>query len=279
MYTKGDFHVHTTASDGELTPEDLILYIKDNHLADIIAVTDHDTTSGIETAMKIGKDLGIKVIPGIELSALYNDESIHILGYFRDDSYKNSEFQKFLKDITDFRIYRARKITENLRKFFSIDIDYNYVLKISKGVVARPHIARAIIQTGYNYSWDYIFENIIGKDSPAYVHNKKVSVEEGIAILKEVNALVILAHPVLIKRAPIDELLKFDFDGIEAFYYLNADENTNFFIEKALEYNKLVSAGSDFHTLNTTDTKHGTVGNVYLEGLYLDAFLKKMNIK
>jgi len=275
MYIKGDFHIHTTASDGVLTPKEVIELAKKNNL-DIIAITDHDTTAGIEEALEYGYAIGVKVIPGIELSALHNGESIHILGYFKDNSFLNPEFQNFLLNIHEYRLFRAKKIVENLEKFFNIKISYDRILELSKGVIARPHIASAIIEAGYPYSWDYIFDNIINNESPAYVPNKQISIPEGIALLKSFNAVVVLAHPILIKNTDIEELLNYDFDGIEAFYYLNTPAQTDDLVNKASRHNKFVSAGSDFHGITTGDTKHGNISTVSLTGNYLEVFLNHL---
>ncbi|WP_102400069.1 PHP domain-containing protein [Haloimpatiens massiliensis] len=277
MYTKGDFHMHTTASDGGLSPLQLVDIVRKKGF-DVISITDHDTLDSLENGVKTGEALGVKVIPGIELSTIHHEETIHILGYFRDEQYKNKELNKFLQDIKDFRVERSKKIISNLKKFFNIDIDYQKVLHDAKGVVARPHIAKAIIENGYNYSWEYIFSNIINSDSPAYVPNKKISTEEGIHLLKNLNAVVILAHPVLIKKTPIKHMLKLPFDGIEAIYPLNNPQEEKEFINLAKESGKLITAGSDFHGINDKDSNHGALGDVCLEGEYLSNFLNKIFI-
>ena len=263
MYNRGDFHLHTNASDGKLSPKELIHTASLNGL-DIIAITDHDTTLNVEEGIREGISENIRVIPGIELSTIHNNESIHILGYFKDDKYKDADFQNFLKDIDDFRIFRGKKIVENLDTFFKIKLDYQKVLDDAKGVIARPHIAKAIIDAGYKYDWKYIFDNFLSNDSPAYVHIKRISTADGISILKKVNALVVLAHPVLIKNSSIDEMLSFDFDGIEAVYPINTKKQKAFLKSKAKEYNKFITAGSDFHGITTSDTGHGQVGSVFL---------------
>jgi predicted metal-dependent phosphoesterase TrpH len=260
---KGDFHMHTTASDGKLSPQEVVRRAKERG-TDIIAITDHDTTIGLDEAIAEGKLQKIRVIPGIELSTIYNNESIHILGYFKDETYKNKNFQDFLYEMKNFRTIRAQKLIDNLDKFFNIKINYEQVYKEAEGVIARPHIARAIINQGYNYSWDYIFDNIINEDSPAYVSNKKVSITEGIDILKSVNAFTSLAHPVLVKNSKIEDLLNFHFDGVEAIYSQNTPEQTKSLIELAKNYGKLITAGSDFHGNDNGDTKHGDIGAVYL---------------
>ncbi|MFL0252340.1 PHP domain-containing protein [Clostridium neuense] len=275
MYFKGDFHTHTNASDGKFSAHDLLILAKSKGI-DIMAVTDHDTTDNLNPAITLSKEANIKIIPGIELSTLHNGESIHILGYFKDSSYKEKNFQNFLSEMKEYRIWRAKKIVSNLKKFFNIDLDYEDLTKYARGVIARPHIARAIMSAGYNYTYDYIFDNILNKESPAYIPNKKVSVDEGIKILKSANAIVVLAHPILIKKTSVDEMIKFNFDGIEAIYPLNSKNDTERFISLAKKNNKLITAGSDFHTDEISDTKHGKLGDIYLDGENLDKLLKKL---
>ncbi|KEH97837.1 hydrolase [Clostridium botulinum C/D str. BKT12695] len=277
MYKKGDFHLHTTASDGKLSPSELVNLAK-KQAFDIIAITDHDNTFGLKEGISTGKEIGVKVLPGIELSTRYNNESIHILGYFKDNSYQNEFFQNYLKDIQDYRIKRANKILDNLYKFFNIKLDFEKILKSNKGVIARPHIAKAIVQAGYPYDFDFIFDNMIGNDSPAYVPNKEISIEEGIKILKSANAITSLAHPTLIKKTPIDELLKYDFDCIEAIYPLNKLGETEKFIKLAKSFNKNISGGSDYHGLGKTDTKHGYIGDAFLTKNNLENFLNLLNL-
>jgi 3',5'-nucleoside bisphosphate phosphatase len=277
MYSKGDFHLHTTSSDGKLSPEELVRLGKAKAL-DIIAVTDHDTTLGLERAKTESKLSNVCVIPGIELSTLHNNESVHLLGYFMDDKYKDKEFQIFLQNMKAYRVNRAKNIVGNLKKFFDISIDYDKVFKSAKGVIARPHIAKAIIEAGYSYTWDYIFDNIISKESPAYVPNKEVSIPEGIQILKDVNAIVCLAHPVLIKKSKPEALVNFDFDGIEAIYPLNSPDDTAMLTDLAKSHKKLITAGSDYHGSDLGDTKHGDIGCVYLEGTALNELTSRLGL-
>lgn len=276
MYKKGDFHLHTLASDGRLTPSELVETALKAGL-DIIAITDHDTTSGVSEAIAAGDKLGIKIIPGMELSATHKDESLHILGYFKDDTYKSDKFQTFLKEMHDYRSWRGKRIISNLKIYFDIDIDGEKLLSETKGVIARPHIAQAIIKAGYNYDWDFLFDTILSKDSPAYVPNKNISINEGIKILREVNALVVLAHPILVKKSTIEELIKYDFDGIEGIYALNTEEATAKYIKIAAENNKFVTAGSDFHGIGNVDSKHGNIADVNLTGDRLNYFVDKLN--
>lgn len=280
LYKKGDFHLHTTASDGKLSPEEIVTNSKKAGL-DIIAITDHDTISGIDSALCQGEKVNIKVIPGIELSTLYNNKSVHILGYFKNTSFISLKFKNFLKEMRSYRAYRAKKIVDNLNKFFNINIPYEKVVKNAHGIITRPHIAQAIIDERYNYSFQDIFKNFIGESCAAYVPNKKLSTLDGIKMLQSLNALVILAHPVLIKEVNIEELIELPFHGIEAIYANNTKEDTNKFIKYAKKYNKIITAGSDFHGKTSQkykDLKHSnTIGEVFLDEDGINIFLDKLN--
>lgn len=276
MYTKGDFHLHTTASDGNLSPEDLVNMAKEENI-DIMAVTDHDTIHGVHSAVLEGEKIGIEVIPGLELSTLYHNENIHILGYFRSTSQIGDKLKDYLISMSEHRLYRAKKIVENLDRIFNIKLDYEKILNAADGIIARPHIAKAIIAASYDYSWDYIFKNLIGEQSPAYVANKKLSTAEGIKLLKENHALIVLAHPVLIKNVDIEELLNMPFNGIEAIYSMNSPGDTERFKALAKKHHKIVTAGSDFHGLTKEDSKHSLkVGQVSLDEENIKIFLQKL---
>lgn len=276
MNIKAEFHCHTTASDGKLTPYEVVKLAKEKNVR-VLAITDHDNVEGIEEALEIAKELGVKLIPGIELSCQHNNESIHILGYFKGDGYKNEEFLNFLTNLKASRLARANLIVQNLEKYFGIKIELEKVLELGEGIVARPHIAQAIIEAGYPYTWDYIFDKIINKESPAYVENTKISISDGIAILKKYGCVVILAHPKLIKKTPLKELLKFDFDGLEAIYFQNFKKETDELISICRLNNLLITCGADFHGILPGDTKHGNLGDMSMDEVDFNKFMKIYN--
>lgn len=271
-----DFHVHTNFSDGILSPKDIIDRAKENNVS-ILAITDHDTIDGITEAISLANDNDIKLIPGIELSCNYNNESIHLLGFFKDNSYTSENLLKLLDEIKNRRIIRAKNMVKKLKEKFDINIDFNKVSELGGEIIARPHIARAIIDAGYPYSQDYIFDNFIGKDKPAYIPTTKITLEEGIEILHKFNAIAILAHPILIKNTPLKEFLKFDLDGIEAIYYLNSKEQEEYLIKFAKENNLLITAGSDCHGDFINDDRHGDIGDMPLPEEHLLKFLEALN--
>lgn len=274
MNIRAEFHCHTTASDGRLSPSQVVTLAKEKAV-ELLAITDHDTTDGVEEALIKGNELGVNVIPGIELSCIHKGESIHILGYFKGDGYKNPELLSYLSSLKESRLNRATLMVENLEKYFNIKIDLNRVLELGEGVVARPHLAQAIIEAGYPYEWNYIFDKFIGKDSPAYIENKKISIPEGIAMLKKYNCVVILAHPKLIKKTPIKEFLSFDFDGLEAIYFQNFKRETDEFISLCRYKDLLMTCGSDFHGILSGDTKHGMLGDMTIAEEYFNKFLQR----
>lgn len=274
---KVDFHVHTSASDGILSPTEIVRRAKKNNV-EFLAITDHDTLSGIDEAITQGLKQGVKIIPGIELSTQHNNESIHVLGFFKGNSFKNPELVDELNKIKNHRIIRAKKIIEKLKDEFEISLDFNEVLKHSKDTVARPHIARAIIDAGYNYTQDYIFNNFIGKGCKAYAPTLKLSTQDGIKLLKKYNAIAFLAHPKLINNSSIEEFLGMGLDGIEVYYFQNTPDETKYYLNIVKKNNLLSSCGSDFHGDLINDTRHGDIGSVNLPEEYLQKLLSVLDI-
>lgn len=224
MLNKGDFHIHSTASDGNCTPSELIALAKKRHI-DIISITDHNTTAGIDEALIYGKKYGIAVLPGVELSTRYNDTRVHVLGYFKDNSYKDELLIEVLKNIKSRKISKVRNLL-----------------------------------SGYLTS---------------YYRRNAICVENGIEILRFFGATVVLAHPVLLPREDFHEIIKMDFDGIEAKYFSNTNTDTKYFIDKANAYDLFYTAGSDFHKLEEMNRSHGLLGDVFLNNKEIENFLSK----
>lgn len=274
---KVDFHVHTTSSDGTFSPTEVIKRAHKNNVK-YLAITDHDTLGGLNEAALESLKYDITLIPGIELSTQYNDESVHLLGFFKDHSFENEEFIQELLKIKNHRITRAKNIVLKLKEEFNIEINFEKILKDANDTIARPHIAREIINCGYPYTIDEIFDKFIGKGCKAYIPTLKLSTCDGIKLLKKYNALVFLAHPKLILKSNITEFLCMNLNGLEAIYYRNTIEENHKFLKLANEYNLLISCGSDFHGNLETDTKHGDIGSMELPYEYLSNLLSALNI-
>jgi len=272
---KADLHMHSTLSDGHLSSFEVIKRAKDNK-CDIIALTDHDICGYVEENIKYAKEQGIRFIPGIELSTTCENKPVHVLGYFRDDSYQSEEMVSYYKEIKEAREERAKKFIKNLKEFFNIVITYEEVFSYSSGIVARPHIAKAIANNYSEYSFDDIFVNFIGDNSKAYVPTCELSVKEGIELLRRNNCVVVLAHPTLLKENIKDFVINHNFDGFEGVYFRNKPGEEKEFRRIASERNLIITGGSDFHRL-VDDNTHGDIGEIFIEGNDLTKFLNKYN--
>jgi predicted metal-dependent phosphoesterase TrpH len=275
---KVDFHIHTTASDGTLSPIEVVKRA-DNNNVKYLAITDHDTVTGLNLAIEESFKYNVTLIPGIELSTQHNNESVHILGFFKDDNFKNKELIKELSKIKDHRIIRAKNMIAKLKDEFNIEINFEKIFRTSDDTIARPHIAREIVRCGYPYTVDEIFNKFIGKNCKAYVPTLKLPTTDGVKLLKKYNALVFLAHPKLINNTSINEFLDMHLDGLEAVYYQNTQEDTLNFLKFADANNLLVSCGSDFHGNLKTDTRHGDIGSMNLPTEYLQKLLASLNLE
>ena len=269
-----DLHTHSTASDGTSSPAEVVKRAKAANVK-YLALTDHDTVSGIEEALDAAKGLEITFIPGIELSTYFNKESVHVLGFFKGHGYKDTELIDFLNSIKRKRIERAEKIVENLAKFHDIHITLESIMKNGKDTIARPHIAKAIIDAGYNYDKEYIFEHFIGNDCPAYIPSVQIDTKEGVKLLKKHGAVVVLAHPVLLKKSSFQDVLALGFDGLEGIYPMNSEEDTKKFLSYAKEHNLITSCGADSHG-GEDDLKHGSLGSMEMDEEWLTKFLTKL---
>lgn len=271
MFKKGDFHIHSNYSDGKYGIKNLLdLYKKEGY--DIISLTDHDTLEGCKEAIDYGKEIGIKVIAGIEISTKHNGEDVHILGYFKDEDCARKEMIDFARNKEQDRINRCKTIVSRLKQYFNIEIDGGELLSKVKGMIGRLHIAKEIIIAGYETNMQDVFDKYLGNDSPAYIPSSILSVQEGINLLKNNNAVIVMAHPVLIKKTKIEDLLNdYKFDGIEAIYGLNSQEDTDKFIKLCLEKNLLITGGSDFHDFNTGG--HSNIGDISLDSTNINSLL------
>ncbi|QMS84571.1 PHP domain-containing protein [Candidatus Xianfuyuplasma coldseepsis] len=268
---KADLHMHTTYSDGRLDPKTVIKRAQQAGM-DYIAITDHDTVGDVDAMVEYGHQIGIEVIPGIELSTLYQGKSVHVLGYFRDDSYHHPTMLAYYKDIKTKREKRAKRIIAKLKDYHNIYITYDEVYQNAQGIIARPHIAKAIIDRYPDYNHDRVFDELIGDHCKAYEPSVELPLSDGIQLLRKFNCVVVLAHPTLLKPHIKEAVLTHDYDGLEATYYRNKDGEEAFFTELATSRGMIITGGSDFHGIKN-DSKHGDIGDIYIEGDDLDAFL------
>ena len=275
-----DLHVHTTASDGTMSPKQLVRYAKQKGLV-ALGITDHDTISGIKEAQIEGNLLGIEVIPGIEISTEYDGE-MHILGYYIKET---SQFKKKLNEIRDKREIRNVKIISKLSNI-GINISLGEVEEVAKGEsIGRPHIAMVLMRKGYVDSIRTSFNKYIGKGKIAYVDREKVDVEEGIKLILEAGGLPVLAHPkyLNLSGAELDILLgklkNYGLIGIEAYYSMNTKDETGLYLRLAIKHGLAVTGGTDFHGSNKPEIDIGIgKGNMKLKYDIVNSLIKKFTL-
>ena len=242
---KADLHIHTTASDGLFDPSEVVDWANKKNIK-IIAITDHDTTDGIKRAMKRAKLYDIIVIPGIEFSCNYNGEEMHILGYYIN--YESDIINEITNKLKESRLVRGEKILDKLINM-GLKITLEEVKSLAgKGVIGRPHIARALINRGYVSSIEEAFSKYIGRNQPAYVERLKLSIEECIELIHKVGGVAILAHPGLIEDDKIIyEIMKYKIDGIEVVHSKHSQDVIKKLSSLADSLNLIKTGGSDCH--------------------------------
>ena len=271
MVVEVDLHLHTTFSDGNLTPTKLVDLCVQKGLK-TISVTDHDSTEGIEEALKASEKYeDFTIVPGIELSADQPGIEVHVLGYYLD--YKTSEFQEILAGFRDGRKTRAREMVEKLNTL-GVKISWNQVLEIADGAaIGRPHIAQAMVNNGYIEYPKQAFDQYLGRNGLAYVGRSRLSPNDAVQLILDYSGIPVLAHPTylaqmeiggedweVIKRN-IGELKKAGLIGIEVFYNDYTDEQIGILDDIASEFQLLKCGGSDYHANgNPGEILPGVVG-------------------
>ncbi len=255
-----DLHTHTSISDGSMRPAELVRHAKQKGLT-AIAVTDHDTTGGLDEAILEGNRIGLEVVPGVEIGADYTSE-LHILGYFKNRDY--TKIAPVLGDLRKKREERNPKIVARLNELgFKITMEEVLIMS-SGGVTGRPHIAKLLIEKGYVSSMEEAFDKYLSSGRPAYFKKDKLKPEECIEEIEKAGGLPVLAHPVHLRMedGTLDELLSrlcaAGLRGMEAIYVDNTEEQTVRLIASAKRHRLLVTGGSDFHGSYKPNIEIGT---------------------
>jgi hypothetical protein len=257
-----DLHVHTTASDGSLSPSQVVHYAKEKGLK-AIAVTDHDTIDGTEEALKEGKAAGIEVIPGVEISVDHSPGSMDMLGYFINT--KDTALKENLSLLQSSRADRNPKIIEKLNEL-GLTITYDEVVEASGGgQVGRPHIAQVLKQKGYIQSKQEAFDKYLASGCPAYIEKFRLTPEKAIAMIVNAGGVAVLAHPFTLKGMSLDELetlLKTlaaqGLQGLEVYSSEHNRQQISKYHTLAEKCNLAITGGSDFHGKNTEGVDLGT---------------------
>jgi predicted metal-dependent phosphoesterase TrpH len=247
-----------------------IIDIAESLNLEIISITDHDTISGVQEAINLVKGKKIKLVPGIEINTEYRKKEVHILGYFIDIF--NHKLVETIEYLRNERVNRVKKIITKLNQL-NISITFEDVLEQSKGEsIGRPHIALAMIKKGYGKTVGEIFDEYIDQGKPAYVERFKLSPYDAINLIRDANGIAVLAHPKLVKDEDIVNELLPHVDGLEVFHSEHTEEDSNYYLNKALQHNLIVTGGSDCHGIGKG--KELLLGTVKIPKEYISAFEK-----
>ncbi|MDZ4177918.1 MAG: PHP domain-containing protein [Coriobacteriia bacterium] len=252
-----DLHVHSTASDGHLSPSELVRASLEAGLT-ALAITDHDSLSGVPEALQAARGTDLLVIAGVELSASYEDADIHILGYFVDPHDK--VLTRRLSTLREVRHGRAHQMVEHLKRA-GIDVTLEAVLHFAQsGSVGRSHVARALLAGGHVASVAEAFDTLIGRGRPYYVPKPVAHPVDVVRSIAEAGGVPVLAHPgVTGANGCIPELVEAGLVGLEAYHGEHSLEQREYYVNLARSLELIVTGGSDFHGLDAPGSPLGGV--------------------
>jgi 3',5'-nucleoside bisphosphate phosphatase len=251
MDFRADLHIHSYYSDGNLSPEEILLLAKKISLSGL-SITDHDTIEAYNDELfDLAKKLELKLITGVEISSELDGENVHILGYNFDRN--NVEFRQFLNEVQKKRTLRNSEIIKKLnQKKIEISEEELYAFaqkkNIAQTIIGRVHIAYLMFEKGYVNSIQKAFDDYIQDEGPCFVKGFKFSPDQIITQIHQAKGKAVLAHPNLLKsKKVIDKILKFSFDGIEVYYGKLFVGYEKRWLDVAKKNNLLITGGSDFH--------------------------------
>ena len=240
-----DLHIHSTMSDGTLTPEEIVREACQKGLS-VIAISDHDTIAGVRAALRAAEGTGLTVIPAVEISTDYKRVEVHILGYYID--LDDATLAEKLSYVRDARLLRAEKIVQKLRGL-GVAVTLDEVLAESDGQsLGRPHVAAALVRKGVCGHPQEAFDRFLKRGRPAYVPRYKLTPMEAMRAIEEAGGCHVLAHPGLgVPDALIHELAQAGLHGIEAYHTRHTPSQTRRAHRLADELGLLITGGTDSH--------------------------------
>jgi predicted metal-dependent phosphoesterase TrpH len=240
-----DLHLHTNASDGLFTPEEVVGRAMRLNLR-AIAITDHDTVDGFVGASLFAEGTDLEVLPGVELSCIYKGFDVHILGYLID--YKNPEFVRKIETFRQQRYKRGEAMVAKLNDL-GINLSMETVKSIAgNSAVGRPHVADALLREEFVQTYDEAFARYIGYHAPAYVPKPELTPEHGMDLIHLVRGVAVMAHPGSLNHDEfIPDLVDMGLDGIEAYHSLHDKSDLQRYKSYAKKYGVIFTGGSDCH--------------------------------
>jgi predicted metal-dependent phosphoesterase TrpH len=271
MNSKIDLHIHTAHSDGFYSPTEVVRKSKERGL-EVISITDHDNLSGIAEAISAGKEIGVEVIPGVEISSDVRDKEVHILAYFIE--LENKELERYLTFFREERIKRAVRMVKRLNTL-GFPLTINDVMdKASNSAVGRPHIAQALLERGFVNSYYEAFNKYIGNGCPAFEKKVHLSPQSAFKIISDAGGLSFIAHPGYMPEVLLKEIIEAGVDGIEVIHPSHSPQQVKFYRGIVNEYFLLDSGGSDFHGGKREDEHN--LGKFYTSSASVEAMRKRL---
>lgn len=259
MQRLADLHTHSNASDGALTPTQLVRAAAEFGLA-AVAITDHDTMEGVEEALAAGSEIGIEVVPGIEISTIGpGNVEVHMLGYYLDHRYP--ALYEMLKVLRESRLDRGRKMVEALNNA-GVKVSLDRLMEIAQGgAIGRPHVAKAIIEIGAAFSMDSAFGKYLVEGAPAFVARHKVEPVDAVRLIREAGGVASCAHVAKLNRDDLLlELAREGMQAIEVYHPDHVSSGVRYYEKFAAKHGLIATGGSDAHCF--TGGKTTSVGCV-----------------
>jgi len=267
-----DLHVHTTASDGTLTPAEVVRTAAAKGLA-ALAITDHDSVEGIADALSAAREITAApaVIPGVELSAVHDGRDVHLLGYFVDHT--DEALARHLSDLRDARRARASAIVEALGAA-GYEITLDDVLALSDGgAVGRSHVARALVRRGHADDVADAFRRLLGRGRPFYVPKDVRTPSEVLSVILDAGGVAVLAHPgVTGVDDLIPSLVREGLAGLEAYHPEHDGGQRDHYLAYATKLGIIVTGGTDYH--GKTSAPHLDLGALDMPAGVLSALYR-----
>lgn len=251
MRSIGDFHLHSTISDGRLTPTQVVDLAYKNGVR-IMSLTDHDIVDGLPEAFAAAdKYDDLTLIPGIEMSTDVPGNEVHILGHFID--WKNEEFREKLLGLQDSRLSRARRMVDRLAELGK-PVEWERVQSFAEGAVGRPHVALALVEAGHVESVNEAFDKYISRNGPAYVERERLEPEEVVRMILAIDGIATLAHPRELYAAGslealLERLRASGLSGMETYYQDYTQDEVETFRLLCERFDLIPMGGSDYHGL------------------------------
>ncbi len=269
-----DLHVHSRFSDGSFTIPELLQLAQEKGMSGI-AITDHDDLHSIPIVQKLTQNMDIDAIPGVEVSTVYNQIDIHMLGYFIDP--KKGILQEKLDFLIDSRYQRNLEMIKRLNDL-GYEISYEMLPQNDFARnLGRPHIAEALLKAGYFNTFDEVFKKLLSRGKAGYVDKEGITPIEGIEAIRSSGGIPVLAHPFYCyrDRRLLEEFVAYLVDhglgGIETYYVHHTRSETEFIKEIAQKYHLVTTGGSDFHGRYKPAIDLGTGrGSLYIDHSILD---------